>query len=173
MSAPLAAVTSTGGVGRSRSGKALGTPEGGHVGGDLEPSRLDCLAGGVEEEPGRNRDAVVVQQLAERCVPSGLDLAVEVDERDEPAVGCLCTSVAATAEADVLLEAQRPRASPVLFDALPASVRRCRVDDDALRVFGHCGRRERAQGPGQALRPIVVDEDDRKVRHSARRTSRQ
>ena len=68
--------------------------------------------------------------------------------------------VAAGAEADVLLEADRARLVPELRDVLPAAVGRARVDDDSLDALGVRVPGERAQRGRQAIGAVVVDEND-------------
>jgi hypothetical protein len=102
-----------------------------------------------------------------------LDLAVEVHEGDEASDRGLRSFVAAAAEADVVLEADRPRTGPVALDVSPAPVAGRGVDHDALDV--RCGRvlGERPQRGGQAVGAVVVDEDDGELGHRARRARRQ
>ena len=76
----------------------------------------------ADQQAGRHGDARILEQRAQRLVPARLDLAVEVDERDEAAARRLGAAVAARREADVVLEAQDPRGVPVLVDVAPAAV---------------------------------------------------
>ena len=99
----------------------------------------------------------------QRRVPARLDFPVEVDEGEQPSRRRLGAAVAAGAEAEVLLEPERPRARPRVLDALPAAVGGARVDDDALDVLGRRVTRERLERARQAGGAVVVDEDDREL----------
>ena len=66
-----------------------------------------------------------------------------------------------------------PRALPVPFDALPASVRRARVDHDPLDLLGGGVAGERAERARQDGGAVVVDENDGELHQSALFTRRQ
>ena len=155
--------------GRSRRPRhpVLAAHDGG-VGGDVESRRLDRLAVGGEQEPGADRHRGVVEEAGQRQVPARLDLAVEVDECDQPAARCLDAPVAARAEADVLLEAKRPGPCPVPRHLPPAVVSRPGVHHDALRFLGRRVPGERLERARQTAGAVVVDEHNRELQAPCR-----
>src|SRR5205809_722774 len=65
---------------------------------DLHACRLDGRSVLAKEEPGRDRDGGMFEQLSQRLVPARLDLGVVIEKGEQPAARRLGTAVAAAAK---------------------------------------------------------------------------